>query len=41
MTLGPSAYRHGEWDGPVNDLLSGDPGEDHDPLPPAEDEDLL
>jgi len=42
LPLGPSAYNDdGTWRGPVQDLLSGEPGEDHDPLPPGEDEDLL
>lgn len=42
ITLGPSSFKDdGSWDGPVFDVLSGEPGEDHDPLPPGEDEDLL
>jgi hypothetical protein len=42
VPLGPSGFNNdGRWAGPVNDLLSGEPGEDHDPLPPGEDEDLL
>jgi hypothetical protein len=42
LPLGPSAFNpDGSWAGPVLDLLSGDPGEDHDPLPPGEKDDLL
>jgi hypothetical protein len=42
MPLGRSGFNDdGSWSGPVHDLLSGEPGEDRDPLPPGEDEDLL
>jgi hypothetical protein len=42
MPLGPSGFNpDGTWAGPVQDLTSGEPGEDHDPLPPGEDEDQL
>lgn len=42
MPLGRSAYNPDRtWAGPVQDLVSGEPGEDHDPLPPGEGEDLL
>ena len=42
MPLGPSGFDpDGSWVGPVQDMLSGEPGEDHDPLPPGEDEDPL
>jgi len=42
IPLGPSGFdKNGKWDGPVNDLLSGEPGEDRDPLPPGEDHNPL
>jgi hypothetical protein len=42
LPLGRSGFNDdGSWAGPVQDLLSGEPGEDHDPLPPGEDEGLL
>ena len=42
LPLGPSGFDDdGRWTGPVHDLLSGEPGEDHDPLPPSDDEELL
>jgi hypothetical protein len=42
LPLGTSGFDHkGRWIGPVQDLLSGEPGEDHDPLPPGESEEVL
>jgi hypothetical protein len=42
LPLGVSGFNpDGTWAGPVRDLTSGEPGEDHDPLPPGEDEDAL
>jgi hypothetical protein len=42
ITLGPSSFDdEGKWNGPVFDVLAGQPGEDHDPLPPGEDQELL
>lgn len=41
IVLGPSAFEDGRWNGPVFDVLSGEPGEDHDPLPPSQDDGSL
>jgi hypothetical protein len=41
FTLGPSAFEHGEWAERRFDVLSGEPGEDRDPLPPSQHEDSL
>jgi hypothetical protein len=41
IVLGPSAFKNGAYDGPVNDLLSGESDEDRNPLPPSPEEDLL
>ena len=42
VPLGLSGFNDkGEWIGPITDLTSGEPGEDHNPLPPGEHEDPL
>ena len=41
ILLGPSAFENGRWNGPVFDVLSGEPGEDHNPLPPSDDDGSL
>jgi hypothetical protein len=41
LTLGPSSFTHGKWSEPGFDVLSGEPGERRDPLPPTQDEEVL